>query len=246
MTPRALQTIQNVLLTAVAVVLALVVWAAFVRIIRPPDPTTVAANEAERATATTLAPFPGASGTTIPNAESEPTPDTTVPPTNDICREDPPETGAGTVLRVFYTCGPSTVPTADSFVYREVPDTDLVLTKTLEELVRGPSEEEGLLGFVSFFSEDTSDAFRDVNISSGTAVVNFTGLESIENLSTSTGGQFFVANLNANVFQFDTISAADYRLDGSCEAFWALFESECQLISRSDFDSQLSEWREEG
>jgi hypothetical protein len=249
MSPRALQTIQNVLLTAVAVVLALVVWAAFLRIIRPPDASVVAANQAQFETTTSSpTPFPGASATTLPpdQGDGEEEPETARPPSSDVCREDPPATGSGTVLRIYYTCGPSTVPTAGTYVYRAIPDTDLVLTKTLEELVRGPDEDEQTRGFVSFFSDATRNAFRGVNIASGTAQVDFTGLGSIENLSSDTGGTFFIANLNANVFQFDTINAVQYSLDGSCDAFWGLFGSSCQVISRGDFERQVAEWRAQG
>lgn len=247
MTPRALQIVQQLLITAVTVVLAMVVLAAFLRVIRPPDPDTVARAAAARTTTTTtVATFPGAPPPTVTEGEPPP-PSTTVAP-EDVppCREEAPETGSGTVLRVYYTCGPSSVPTAASFVYRVVPDTEGVLTATMRELVKGPDDSERALGFVSFFTPATEDAVADIRLSSGTAIIDFTGIEDMPNVTTATGGQFFIANLNANVFQFDTIDAAEYRLDGSCDAFWALFQSECQVISRGDWEQQVAAWRSQG
>jgi hypothetical protein len=247
MTPRAFQLIQNVLVTAVAVVLALAVWAAFQRVIEPPDPDVVAANEAARSTAAPAVEFPGAPpGTGVTAAPPQGASATATTQAVATCREPAPATGSGTVVRVFYTCGTSGVPTADSFVYREVPETDLVLTATLTELVKGPEPNEAELGFVSFFSAATVDALADVSLNSGRATVELRGLEEIENISTSTGGQFFVANLNANVFQFDTIDAVEYRLNGSCDAFWALVEAQCQLVTRAEWERQLEAWRSEG
>lgn len=248
MNPRALQILQQLLITALTIVLALVILAAFLRVIRPPDPTALAAAAAARTTTTSIAPFPGAPAPTIGDGEPAVDPgDPGVPaPAAPECREDAPETGAGTVLRVYYTCGASTVPTAASYVYRVVPTTDLVLTSTFQELVKGPDDAERELGFVSFFSTDTSDALASIDLGGGQATVDFTGLAGIENISTSTGSQFFVANLNANVFQFDTIDSVEYRLDGSCDAFWNLLQSECQIVTRTDWERQLAEWRAQG
>ena len=247
MTPRALQIVQQLLITAVTVVLALVVFAAFLRVIRPPDPEAVARSAAARTTTTTtLATFPGAPAPTVAEGEPPP-PSTTVAPADaPPCREDAPETGSGTVLRIYYTCGPSSVPTASSFVYRVVPDTSLVLTATIQELVKGPDDDERALGFVSFFSPATSGAFVGLDLASGKATVGFSGIGDIPNITTATGSQFFIANLNANVFQFDTIDAVEYSLDGSCDAFWALFQSECQTVSRADWDRQVAAWRAQG
>jgi len=247
MTPRALQILQQILITAVTVVLALVIFAAFLRVLRPPDPEAIALAAQARTTSTSIAPFPGAPAPTVAGgqpaaAQENPAGSASGP----ICREEAPEAGAGTVLRVFYTCGTSTVPTASAFVYRVVPATDLVLTSTLQELVKGPGDDEQALGFVSFFSEATSDTLGALNLAGGQATIDFSGLESINNISTSTGSQFFVANLNANVFQFDTINAVEYRLDGSCDAFWGLMQGECHAVTRTDWERQLAEWRTQG
>ncbi len=247
MTPNILRIILNVLITALVFVVAIGVWFMFRRVINPPDPATVALNQAERAAATTVVPFPGAPQPTPP-AEIGPgtgaAPSTT--PAPPACAEPAPAGNVGMVLTVYYTCGAPSVPTADSFVYREVPASDLVLTKTLEELVKGPDVVERAAGFVSFFSDETTDAFAGVTLNAGRATIDFRGLESINNISTATGSEFFIANLNANVFQFNTIDAAEYRLNGSCDEFWNLLQRDCQLVTRAEWERQLADYQAAG
>lgn len=243
MMPRIFQIVMNVLITALIFVLAIGVWFMFRRVIQPPDPATVALNQAERAAS--AVPFPGAPSPTLDPQQAGPrTPEaTTLPPE---CSEAEPIAPQGLVLTVYYTCGASSVPTAEHFVYREVAATDLVLTKTLEELVKGPDVVERAAGFVSFFSEATTDAFAGVTLNAGRATIEFRGLEQIENISTASGAEFFLANLNANVFQFDTIDAVEYRLNGSCDEFWNLLQAECQLVTRAEWERQLSVYRSQG
>lgn len=246
MTPRIFQIVLNVLITALVFVVAIGVWFMFRRVIQPPDPAALALNEAERAATTTLVPFPGAPQPTTAPAEAGSPDEPATTSTPPACAEDPPTAPGVMVLTVYYTCGPSTVPTAEHFVYREVAETDLILTKTLEELVKGPDIVERAAGFVSFFSEDTADAFAGVTLNAGRATIDFRGLEEINNISTSSGSEFFLANLHSNVFQFDTIDAVEYRLNGSCDDFWNLLQRECQLVTRAEWERQLDEYRQEG
>ncbi|MDQ3781911.1 MAG: hypothetical protein M3349_03115, partial [Actinomycetota bacterium] len=105
MSPRTLQILLGLLTTAVTVVLALVVLATFLRVLRPPDPERIAAR-AETAVTTTTGGFaaPRPTDTTLP-----PVTPTTVapPPTEGVipggCQEPAPRNPQGTVVRVFYT-----------------------------------------------------------------------------------------------------------------------------------------------
>lgn len=245
MNPRILQYLQNALLTAVTVVLALVVLSAFLRIIRPPETATSAETDSSTATSLVAAgeTFDQTATTATPSGE---TPTSLATGDEPICREPIPPGGGTTVLRVFYHCGSGSVPNPDTFVYREVPRTDLVLTNTLEQMVAGPEPSEAALGYQSMFSEDTSRTFASVTINSGTAIIDFTGLETMDNLSTATASEFFLANLNANVFQFDTISGVEYRLGGSCDAFYALLQRECIVVTGQSWNQQAAEWRDAG
>lgn len=242
MTPNFFRIVLNVLITALAFVVAIGVWFMFRRVIEPPDPATVALNQAERAASSQTIPFPGApQPTSPPPGPATPRTETTLAP--PPCEEPPPVDPAGMVLTVYYTCGPSRVPTTEHFVYREVPESDLVLTTTLEELVKGPDIVERAAGFVSFFSEETADAFAGVTLNAGRATIEFRGLEEINNISTASGSEFFLANLNANVFQFETIDAVEYRLNGSCDEFWNLLQRNCQLMTRAEWQRQLDAYR---
>ena len=246
MTAQILRIVVNILITALVFVVAIGVWFMFLRVINPPDEAVVALNQAEREAATSLVPFPGApqQGPAQPEVVNDDVPATTATPPE--CREPAPTSGVGMVLTVYYTCGPSRTPTADKFVYREVPPSDLVLTRTMEELVKGPDVVERAAGFVSFFSAETVDAFAGVTLNAGRATIDFRGLETIDNISTSSGSEFFLANLNANTFQFGTIDAVEYRLNGSCDEFWNLLQRDCQLVTRADWERQLASGSSQG
>jgi hypothetical protein len=245
MTARFLRIVLNILTTTLVFMVAIGVWFMFRRVIDTPDPATFAQNRAERATPSPTVPFPGAPQPTVEPSEAGGITTTSAVAT-PTCQEPQPVSAVGIVLTVYFTCGPSTFPTADSFVYRDVPATDLVLTTTLEELVKGPDDEERAAGFVSFFSEATADSFRGVTLSDGRATIDLSGLEDINNISTSTGSEFFLANLNANVFQFDTIDAVEYRLNGTCDDFWNLLQRDCQLVTRAEWERQLATYQSQG
>jgi hypothetical protein len=34
------------------------------------------------------------------------------------------------------------------------------------------------------------------------------------------------------VFQFDWVRSVEYRLDGSCDAFWEWLQRSCQVVTR--------------
>ncbi|HSF87151.1 MAG TPA: GerMN domain-containing protein [Acidimicrobiia bacterium] len=246
MTAQILRIVVNILITALVFVVAMGVWFMFRRVINPPDAAVVAINQAEREAATSVVPFPGApqQGPAQPEVVGNGAATTTATPPE--CAEPAPAGGVGMVLTVYYTCGQSAAPMADRFVYREVPPSDLVLTRTMEELVKGPDVFERAAGFVSFFSEETVDAFAGVTLNAGRATIEFRGLESIDNISTASGSEFFLANLNANVFQFDTIDAVEYRLNGTCDDFWNLLQRDCQLVTKAEWERQLAAYRDQG
>jgi hypothetical protein len=57
-------------------------------------------------------------------------------------------------------------------------------------------------------------------------VVDFHDLRTvIPNASTSAGSGMLLAQLDATVFQFDSVSSVVYRIEGDCEAFneWLQF-----------------------
>jgi hypothetical protein len=118
-------------------------------------------------------------------------------------------------------------------VTRVVPRSVGVLRAALGELLSGttPSEEEA--GLTSIFSADTADVLGDVTIDDGTAVIDLRA--TVDNASTSAGSLVFSGQLNRTVFQFPTVERVEYRLDGSCEAFWEWLQvGGCQVVERDD------------
>lgn len=235
MDPRTLQLIQRGLVAAVTVVLALVVITAFLQVIQPTNPETVA-----RSTTTgtpTSAPETTSTTTTTMDTATTTTSDVTAAA---ICVEPEPAGNDSTVLQVFYPCGSTDVATGGTYVYRTVPPTDLVLTTTLREMVKGLEADESALGFKSPFPDGAAGSFLGVSISQGTAFIEFTPSLFPEGADTPEGAQILLSTLNANVFQFSTISAVEYRLNGSCDAFYQQLGSTCQEITRSQWRASLT------
>ena len=221
---------ERLLIAVVSIVVAAIVVSLFVRALRGPDviATTVGAD---------------------PEPVDEQTASTDFVPVTFLegpCAEEAPPAAEGlSVLSVFYTCGNATAPTADAFVYRRAPETNRVLGATLNELLQGPSPNEATLGFRSVFSVASAGTLESATIESGEAVVDFASLPSVVGIAALNNIDFFVANLNANVFQFESISSVEYRLDGSCVAFWEhLGEGTgCRVVARENFESTMAQNR---
>lgn len=138
------------------------------------------------------------------------------------CTGDParaPLEPGQTEVRVFFTCGDPT--SAPRPVYRVVPATPDVLRAALEQVLVGPTPNERSIGFTSWFSPDTFDMVQGVDLDAdGSARVDFDDFRKvIPNASTSAGSAMLLAQLNATVFQFPSVTSVVYRFDGDCEDF---------------------------
>lgn len=125
-----------------------------------------------------------------------------------------------TTVAVFFTRGdpPSVVR-----VFRLVPKTTAVLQASLEQLVAGPSDDERAAGIDSWFSGDTAGMLRSVDLDpDGHAVVDFDAAlaTTIPGASASAGSVQLLTQLDATVEQHETVTSVEYRLDGSCAAFY--------------------------
>jgi hypothetical protein len=238
MDQRTLQMIQRGLIAAVSIVLALILITAFRGLLEPPGetlapPTTTSTTEAalQQSTTTTVASTVTGSSTSTTNGA----PDAT-------CTEEAPPADAATVLEIYYPCGSQDLAIAGTFVYRSVPTTDLVLTATLKEMVKGLEPDEVGLGYRSPFPPDAEGSALGVTIdrTDQTAYVEFADKVFPDGVDTAEGSQIFVSTLNANVFQFSTIDAVEYRVGGSCDAFWQHLGGQCQKITRADWEAQLT------
>jgi spore germination protein GerM len=104
---------------------------------------------------------------------------------------------------------------------------------TLEQLLAGPTEAERDLGFHSFFSAGTAGMLRDVTLDGGRLTVDFEDLRPvIPNASASAGSELLLGELNASVFQFIEVREVEYRIEGSCEAFWEWLQRACEIVER--------------
>lgn len=239
----ALRIVERLLLTAVSIVLVLIVGVAFTRAIRggeegvaAPAPTTppqVATTAPDVAPST--APPVTAPTTTVPTT-------TTFPPPESECVLDGPDGDEATIVQVYFTCGARSQPGGDTFVYRTIDEEDDPFSETLVKLTIGPTSEEIALGFRSIFSPEAGGRLEDVTLDAGSALVDFATLADPSSLAPDNGAQFFIVNLNANVFQYPEVDTVEYRLGGSCDAFWehlGIDDDGCRVVTRSDFEAQL-------
>lgn len=162
---------------------------------------------------------------------------------------DPIAPGAGQVIiTVLFECGnDTTVPTPGTGVARIVPEQDGEaidrIEWTLRSMLAGPTEDERITGFVSAFEAATANALISVALTDGRLVVDFNDEIIVNNMNTSTGMVQFNAELHRNVFLQPEVDSVEFHLNGDCEAWSALFESDgCRVISRADWDQYLIEW----
>lgn len=108
------------------------------------------------------------------------------------------------------------------------------LAHALALLVRGPSPKEREQGLHSFFSAETGDIVREVRVDGERVVVDFRDFrELIPNASTSAGSEAFLTELNRTVFANSPAQEVEYRLDGSCQDFWAFLQRGCTQVPRN-------------
>jgi len=226
--------VQRGLIATVSIVLALIVITAFHDLLAAPSETIPPRTTTTVAAATTTEE----TTTTTTVAAATTTTDIAAPA---VCLDEEPSAEATTVLRVYYPCGSEDRAIAGTYVYRGVPETDLVLTATLREMVKGLEPGEEAVGFRSPFPAGAEGSALGVTIDTAehTAYVEFSDGVFPSGADTAEGAQILLSVLNANVFQFDTIDAVQYRLGGSCDAFWQRLGGQCEEITRADWQSQL-------
>ncbi len=146
--------------------------------------------------------------------------------TVQVRRPPPPRTG----VRLYFHRGDTLAS-----VTRQVRDTPAILRTTLMELLEGPTTEEHDAGLRSFFSERTAGLLHNATVNDGFAVVDLDErlVRAIPGASASAGGRQLLEELNATVFQFPAVDSVQYRLGGSCDAFWGFLQYACQTVHRS-------------
>ena len=162
---------------------------------------------------------------------------------------DPVAPGVGQVIiTVLFECGnDDVIPTPGTGVARIVPEQSGEaidrIEWTLRSLLAGLTPDEQAVGFVSGFDAATTDALNSVTLTGGTLVVDFNDAIIVNNMGTATGMVQFNAELHRNVFLHPEVDSVEFHLNGDCEAWSALFESDgCRVITRADWDQDLAEW----
>ena len=162
---------------------------------------------------------------------------------------DPLAPGIGEVtIAVFYECGNDGLyPSAGIGVPRIVPEQggEAIdrIEWTLRSLLAGPTPDERAVGFTSFFDDATAGALESVTLTDGRVVADFNDAIIVNNAGTSTGMVFFNAELKANLFRHPEVDSVEFHLNGDCEAWSMLFQSDgCWVVTRADWEQDLAEW----
>lgn len=185
------------------------------------------------------APSPGSTGSVDDSAEGAM--DTVTYPSADSATEDPIDSsetaGADTAsaspamtdapVRVWFLRGEALAPTPR-------PAVDRTVRSALESLVAGPTAEERREGLTSWFGDDTRNVLRDVRSEADRVIVDFDGSlpQLIPGAASSAGSEVLLGALDSTVFQFPGVAAVEYRMEGSCDAFWEWLQRECMVVRR--------------
>ena len=174
----------------------------------------------------------------VMSACSAPTPDTTPgatasAPTMAACA-DAEEPADSPVYAYFHCAGAELEAPRPVGRRSQAADPQARLEAAVSGLLGGPTPAEREAGYISLFSEQTALALNSVAIGpDGFAIVDFADLRAVlNNASTSMGSQILLAQLNATVFQIPEVEAVEYRIHGSCDAFWNWLQSTCAAVPR--------------
>lgn len=133
-------------------------------------------------------------------------------------------------VTLYFHRGEALVP-----VTRPVPETPALLRATVMQLLGGPTAGEVARdSVVSWFSERTAGLLHHVTLEDGLAVVDFDEAlrRAIPGAASSAGSRRLLRSLNATLFAVPAVDSVEYRLGGSCDAFWAWLQYACEIVHR--------------
>ncbi len=107
-------------------------------------------------------------------------------------------------------------------VNRNVPKTKTVAKMALLELFKGVTDEEKAKNYESVFSAESASILKSLNISKGSAFVNFNSSiqESVSSASASCARETFFSQIEKTLKQFSTIKRVFYAIDGKPADFY--------------------------
>lgn len=144
------------------------------------------------------------------------------------------------VVGVAFTCkNPTGGPWPASRASRAVTasaDPSVLLGEAVAELLGGPNVAEQQAGFSSPFTPATHGLLLSATIDAGGhAVLDFDpSLASVLAIPTSSDAQQILRSLDGTLAPFTTITGAEYRLGGSCTAFFAWLGQPCTPRTPTD------------
>lgn len=174
-----------------------------------------------------LVPSPSPSASTLPS----PSTDSTDAPVASCRNVDTPVAGGDRVL-VYFPCG-SDMANGTRVVQVDL-DAGARLEATLRALLDGPIDDELEVGMSAVVPAGSEALLSAVSVApDGLAQVDFDpALRDINNLRTTDRGGAFVRAVRETALQFDEVTAIELRIAGSCDDFYAHFESSCQLFAK--------------
>lgn len=111
---------------------------------------------------------------------------------------------------------------------RKVIKTLGVAKASLEELFKGPTEEEKSQGYSSLFSQRTKDILKSVKVENNTAYVDLLDIRQvIPNASASCGSAQFLAEIETTLKQFGSVKKVIIAIDGKPSTFYEWIQMGC-------------------
>lgn len=128
---------------------------------------------------------------------------------------------AGQTVTVYFTTGTGSATCTEVTAFqRQVEPTDAVATAALSELFAGPNPDEQREGAGSLFGPGTADLLRSVRVAEGVAYVDLEDITGINNLSTTCMASSFLAQTDATLTQFPSITEVVYAIEGDPARFY--------------------------
>ncbi|HET8680330.1 MAG TPA: Gmad2 immunoglobulin-like domain-containing protein [Micromonosporaceae bacterium] len=160
----------------------------------------------------------GQDGTTQPPAGQPPAGQ---PSANPSPTGAPVTSPATMTVKVYFHKGPGADPAKLSAVERTVPNSPMVATAALTQLLAGPTSAERDAGYWSVFSSRTAGMLLSVRIGNGVGHADFRDLSKvIPNASSSTGSAVLLSELDATLKQFGTVDTTVYSFSGKVAPFY--------------------------
>ncbi|GAA2552965.1 Gmad2 immunoglobulin-like domain-containing protein [Pseudonocardia hydrocarbonoxydans] len=132
-----------------------------------------------------------------------------------------PAPAGTTTVTVFFHHGEPDDPRRVVGVTRSVPETGAVATAALSQLLAGPTAPEREAGYFSPFDAETADALISVRVADRVARADFHDFRAaVPEGGAAFGGAALLAELDATLTQFPTVTSTVYSFDGDVAAFY--------------------------